>query len=337
MAAKKEELLVRNQSITDCINAFLFMQTAREAFYHGNLEPYIKALSEYGMNFPKTVIDEIAASIQKVPAELIKDNPYFKRLRNQKASYKNWTLKTKTIRAGELFVLDDTTVSNEGKESTPLGYLDINVKVPLIEENGDIWMSIVPHEIVTMEHPIQAAKGRVLTYGLGMGYFALRAAEKEEVREVIVVEKESEPIEIFEQFIRPHFPYANKVKVIKDDAFHHAKTIKDGAFDTIFVDIWHNAFDGLRPYSRFLKSFQNFQKTRVDYWIEETIHTYLTRVLMILGLESEQNVPESAYLKAKNDDDLLINDVYFTLKNNGMPLMEHPTSDYLKEIFANLK
>ena len=43
-------------------------------------------------------------------------------------------------------------------------------------------MSLKPNEIETMEQPIENANGNILVYGLGLGYFAFMASQKNSVK-----------------------------------------------------------------------------------------------------------------------------------------------------------
>lgn len=56
-------------------------------------------------------------------------------------------------------------------------------KYPVIFQKSinSTWMSVSPNEVFTMEKPIKNAKGKVLTLGCGMGYFAYMASINEDV------------------------------------------------------------------------------------------------------------------------------------------------------------
>ena len=59
---------------------------------------------------------------------------------------------------------------------------------PALLENDRIWMTITPNEIETMKEPVDGAFGNVLTYGLGLGYYAYMVSEKENVETVTIVD-----------------------------------------------------------------------------------------------------------------------------------------------------
>ena len=54
-----------------------------------------------------------------------------------------------------------------------------------------------------MKLPVERAKGKVLTFGLGLGYFAYMCSLKEEVESVTVVEKDKSVIKLFNEIILP--------------------------------------------------------------------------------------------------------------------------------------
>ena len=142
--------------------------------------------------------------------------------------------------------------------------------------------------------PIQIAKGKVLTLGLGLGYFAFMASLKEEVREVHIVEMDLDLIKAFEKYLLPLFPHKDKIHIHKADAFHFIESIKDRDYDFIFSDLWHDVSDGLPMYLKLKKYFDSFKATKRMYWIEGSIVTYL-RSLVIGVMKDEYNRIENEY------------------------------------------
>ena len=112
-------------------------------------------------------------------------------------------------------------------------------KYPVIFQKSikSTWMSVSPNEVFTMEKPIKNAKGKVLTLGCGMGYFAYMASIKEDVESVTIIECEQSVIDLFEACLLPQFKNKDKVTVIKADAIEYLKNMEDGAFDYCFADI----------------------------------------------------------------------------------------------------
>jgi hypothetical protein len=118
-------------------------------------------------------------------------------------------------------------------------YLNINMRfedtpLPVLVVNNHLLMSLTPMEIQSAALAIHRATGRVLCGGLGLGYFALRAAAKPEVTEVIVFENEALIIEWFQRMFKKR-PELAKIKFIEGDM---RKTCKDHEADFAYVDIY---------------------------------------------------------------------------------------------------
>ena len=131
-----------------------------------------------------------------------------------------------------------------------------------------MWMSVTPNEINTMKDAISKASGKCITFGLGLGYYAYMISLKEDVSDVFIVERDEKVISLFEKEILPQFENKDKIHIIKDDAFEYMKNNDMKMYDSIFVDLWHDASDGLDLY---LKSLKYLKDIDAHYWIEESI------------------------------------------------------------------
>lgn len=200
-------------------------------------------------------------------------------------------------------------------------------KLPFLQKKGVnfVWMSLTPNEIETMVEPIAKAKGKVLTYGLGLGYYTYMTAIKEDVTSVTVVERDTEVIKLFNEHILPKFkPKARaKVKIIQADMFDHFFNLTDGEYDTIFVDTWYTLRDGAACYVP-LKCYDtvNFSKTKVDYWIENSIREALV-----------SNIIQSHFLSYIGDIDIT-NKSYEELSK--LTLLEHSRNAKAEQILCYL-
>jgi spermidine synthase len=137
-------------------------------------------------------------------------------------------------------------------------------------------MTLLPNETNTTKYAIDRSKGKVLTYGLGLGYFTYMASLKDDVESVCVVERSPDVIELFKQFILPQFKYPEKVNIVECDAFEFAeKHMKDGCYNTVFTDIWHDPSDGCELYLRMKKYEYLLPDAEFIYWVENTLKLYL--------------------------------------------------------------
>ena len=133
-------------------------------------------------------------------------------------------------------------------------------------------MTLTPVDVDTCQNEIARAHGRVVTFGLGLGYFTYMVSEKENVESITVIEKSENVIRLFEKHILPNFSHKKKVKIVNADAFEYAeKVMPVEKFDYAFVDTWRDASDGLPMYERMKKLEPLSPCTEFDYWIENFI------------------------------------------------------------------
>ena len=214
-------------------------------------------------------------------------NPYLQKLSNLSFDKEDWSLKGKKLKAYTLFPYEEEYhYASNYLLKMSLAFFDKDYIYPSISLLKNEWMSLNPYEIRTMETPIILARGKVLTLGLGLGYFAYMAHLKEEVKEVHIVEMDKGLIDIFNEYLLPLFEYPEKIHIHKADAFCFIKDIKDKDYDFIFSDLWHDSSDGLPMYLKLKEKFNAFEYTQCHYWIESALVTYL-RVLVIGVMRDE--------------------------------------------------
>lgn len=176
----------------------------------------------------------------------------------------------------EGFVCDDFEVAEEGRIIPKIGFFEERYEYPTVMEDGRTWMSVTPQEIVTVAPAIEHAHGKVLTYGLGLGYFAYMASLKREVDSVTIVESNLDIIRLFERGILPQFEEADKVDIVYSDAFDYAgNEMAAERFDFVYTDIWHDVGDGLDLYLRMKEYEDKLPGAEFMYWIEPTLKCYL--------------------------------------------------------------
>ena len=212
--------------------------------------------------------------IHKFSPNEFENNPYYKTIKWTETKYKDWELKIDSYEPYELFVCDDFQY-NKNQVFPQVGYFDKTFKFPAIFQKNRLWMSVTPNEINTMKEPIEKATGKVLTLGLGLGYYPFMVSNKEDVDSITIVELDKNVIDLFKKFILPQFPHKEKVNIIHANAYKYMKKIKDGDYDYIFVDIYHDAGDGLDVFENLSQYTSRFRITKSDYWILNTIKYYL--------------------------------------------------------------
>ena len=280
------------------------------------------------------------SKIDKLDASKYQNDPYYKLIKGVTAKEDNWQFVTLRYEAFEGFVWNELEIdkSNYG-EHTPIGYFEHPFSYPAVLEGDTIWMSIIPHEIETMKEPINNAFGHVLVLGLGLGYYLFHVLNKKEVKSVEIVEKDKRIISLFNKYLINKFPHIEKINIIHDDALNYLNKNKK-KYDYIFSDIWHNVGDGEILYLK-IKSFENkYLDTKFDYWIERSIISMLRRQVLTIYSEQQEGYKEEDYLKARNDNDEIINRLYFYLKsteiNSFDALYDLLSEESLKEIAKHL-
>lgn len=214
--------------------------------------------------------------LHKLDAGEYDKNPYYKNIRIPAVKIGHSELKYEHYKPYEGFVCNDIIRTAEGRQIPQIGYFDTEFSFPAVLENDRIWMTITPNEIETMKEPVDQAFGNVLTFGLGLGYYAYMVSEKENVESVTVVEMNEDVIDLFNKYILPQFRNAHKIKLVRADAFEFAETqMSKGKFDYAFTDLWHDVSDGIEMYLRMKKYEQYCPGTIFSYWIEKSILCYL--------------------------------------------------------------
>lgn len=203
-------------------------------------------------------------------------DPYYKAVTSVSAAVcGEWELKSFVIQPFTAFVCGDPISLPDGRVIPQIGFFDCVYRYPGVTQSGREWMTLLPNEIITQRVPIKKARGRVLTYGLGMGYFAFMCAQKKEVESVTVVERDENVIKLFNDLLLPRFPHGEKIRIVCADAFDYAEHIAPNAgFNYVFADIWHDPTDGVALYKRF-KSLEIDKNAQYDYWIEDTLKLYM--------------------------------------------------------------
>ncbi len=263
------------------------------------LKPYSELLDFYTPDdLWEALFQEIKKHTHYYDAASVTKSPYYKRVHAPTATAGAITLGTADYLGGEFFQTYHRGFSAED----PFGYADIGffeskVRFPVLLEQGNVWMSVVMSEIESMEEPIAAAHGKVITYGLGLGYYAFMAAAKDDVESVTVVEMNPQVISLFEKNLLNQFPHPEKIHIVQADALEFIDAQKDGEYDVAFSDFWAGVTDGLDLYMKFMPKTLRFQKTRHDYWIETCFMEYyfrptMMKVLMEKGLGRKVQLPD---------------------------------------------
>lgn len=148
-----------------------------------------------------------------------RDNPYLKNIKFPDTATRHWKFTHYSYRPYEAFICNDIDIDKNLREVPQIGFFRERFAYPAVEQDGREWMAVKPSEIETMREPIEETTGRVVTFGLGLGYFAYMVSEKPDVTSLDIVERSEEAIALFEEHILPQFPNKEKIRIIRSDAF----------------------------------------------------------------------------------------------------------------------
>lgn len=229
-------------------------------------------------------------SIKKLDTKSYRENPYYKNIKIPEVKFGDWELKYETYQPYEAFIYNDIIVDKYYREIPRLGFFDEEFLHPAVLESGTPWMTITPNEIETMQPVVDVVEGKVITFGLGLGYFTYMVSEKEQVQSITVVEKNEKIINLFHKYILPQFPHKEKVEIISMDAFEYARNyLPKEQYDYAFVDLWHDVSDGVGLYQKMKKLEYLSPNTKYLYWIEESILSNLRYYVFIVLIDEIEN------------------------------------------------
>ena len=244
---------------------------------------------------------------RRLTPERFTRDAYFARVPFRTAVTARWQLGTGVCRPYQLFTAGEPAFVN-GTEIQPLGYFAEPYSYLGVMQDGNDWMTLLPNEIITSRPALEEARGSVTTFGLGLGYFAFHASEKDTVSSVTCVERDPEVIGLFNRFILPCFPHREKIRVIEDDAFRYAREVLPGEkCDFVFADIWRDVSDGLPCYLRFRALEHLTPHTVWRYWIEPSMLSHLRYTVFSFledAMEGKGELPFSAGQRSVSPDDL---------------------------------
>lgn len=136
--------------------------------------------------------------------------------------------------------------------------------------NGHIVMTDTPAEMGDHSFFAYEVTGRVLVNGLGLGMIANAIAKKEEVIEILVIEKSEDVIKLVADSVH------EKVKIIHADAFlfnpRKEGILKAGEkFDYVWNDIWNNICgDHWEDMKKLHRRYGKWAKNQDSWCREET-------------------------------------------------------------------
>ena len=211
--------------------------------------------------------------LREMTPETVNRDPYVQAMSGLSGEMEGRILTEDAIAAGEIFLRGDMQVDRDGRVLPPVGYSLSEIRYPAMGDEDGSWMSCEPFEIATLRPKAEEAGGKVVSLGLGLGYYAFHALLNPNVTEVICVERDEGIIRLFENHLLPRFPRRERLSILHMDAFDYVRErLGEDRPDTVMVDLWRDAGDGTELYER-MKALET-AGPRWQYWIEDMIRYY---------------------------------------------------------------
>lgn len=211
-----------------------------------------------------------------------KNSPYHATVSLDLIKDDNFSFETVKTAGRELFNADAIIKdpNRELNDSMILRAMDRNFDAIYLYQDDEDWMVDAPSEAATNNAPAARAHGKVLTFGLGIGYFIFMAMRNPAVKEITVVESSAEVIAMFERFLYPQFPHDIPVHFIHGDAFDYFNEDFISGFDYVYTDIWKSSADGLAIMERLLHQYvPPYEKA--DFWIEDSCEEIMWTLIFL--------------------------------------------------------
>ncbi len=233
--------------------------------------------------------------VTKLEKSAYTNDPYIKNICPKPMKIGSVSLEYNTFYPYEGFLYDSSYTRGERfPEYVRLGFFESPFRYLQISQDDNVWMLMTSYEINTMRHDIEEARGNVITFGLGLGYYAYMAALKKDVTKVTVVEKDPAVIEIFEKAILPLTGLENKIEIIEADAYDYIERgMKAKHYDVAYVDIYRQATDGLYCYLKTKQLAKDIKDCKFVFWIEDEINILLNRFAVSYLADPEADADEN--------------------------------------------
>jgi hypothetical protein len=217
-----------------------------------------------------------------ISTEAFLKSPYHSHIHLDKIQDKSFRFTTETLASHELFSVSSIHPDplRELNDWMTLRALDEPYKATFLYQGKEVWMLDAPSEANTMDPYATKAKGNVLTFGLGIGYFIYMAMLNPEVTSITVIEKSKAVIDLFEKYLLPQFPKNITLNIIEGDAFNFfdEEFMKD--YDYTFVDIWQSNEDGFKLIQGLLEQYLPAYD-QVDFWIESSCVEFIPALIYL--------------------------------------------------------
>jgi hypothetical protein len=144
----------------------------------------------------------------------------------------------------------------------------------LLMRDNRVWMSLSPVEIESLAPHVAHMRGHVVIAGLGMGLALYNALLRPAVRQITVLELDSEVIALFAAIIRPDMAESGRFSIEQVDARDWRTT---ESVDFLYADIW-DKIGALEAAADTRIMCRNMRPKSAGYWgMEADFVSFLAR------------------------------------------------------------
>ena len=144
----------------------------------------------------------------------------------------------------------------------------------LLMRDNRVWMSLSPVEIESLAPHVAHMRGHVVIAGLGMGLALYNALLRPAVRQITVLELDSEVIALFAAIIRPDMAESGRFSIEQVDARDWRTT---ESVDFLYADIW-DKIGALEAAANTRIMCRNMRPKSAGYWgMEADFVSFLAR------------------------------------------------------------
>lgn len=251
-----------------------------------------------------------------ISTQSFKNNHYYKTIPLKSSVEHHVEVSSMMFEANKLFnllsIVDDP--DRALNDSMVLRSLDQPLHTRVLMKDKEVWMMNVPSESMTIDPIANQVSKKVLTFGLGIGYFVFMALQNKNVETVDVVENDIRVIEYFNSYIKPYFPHQEKITIHHGNAFDWmSKNLTE--YDHLFIDTYQNDEDGLFWWLQGCERIKGLKYDQVHYWIESSITSIMRQCILHVILDQHypvQGLSQRCLLKVRayfNKNDVHIESV----------------------------
>jgi hypothetical protein len=216
-----------------------------------------------------------------ISTQSFKNNLYYKTVPLKSSSDHHVEVSSMMFEANKLFnllsIVDDPDQALN--DSMVLRALDQPLNTRVLMKDKEIWMMNVPSESMTIDPIASKVSNKVLTFGLGIGYFVFMALQNKNVDSIEIVENDLRVIEYFNSYIKPYFPHQEKITIHHGNALDWmSKNLK--SYDHLFIDTYQNDEDGLYWWLQGCERIKGLEYNQVHYWIESSITSMMRQCIL---------------------------------------------------------